>query len=221
VRLELGFGSRVFVGTLMWILRLLFRIRVEGAEHVPDRGAAIIAANHVSALDGVVLGAVVWWRSRRAPRFLTAAEFFRNPVFGRVLRALGQIPIARGQGDAGALGRATAAASRGSAIGIFPEGRVNLSADGLLQPGRTGAARIALTTRAPIVPVGIWGTQERWPRDGLRSSRPFRTVVAVSFGAPVVLEGDATSFDDTQTATRVVMDAIERQVTIARELRAR
>lgn len=218
MRLELGFGSRVFVGTLMWILRALFRIRVEGAEHIPDRGAAVIAANHVSALDGIVLGAVVWWRSHRAPRFLTAAEFFRNPIFGRVLRALGQIPIARGQGDASALGRATAAASRGSVIGIFPEGRVNPSADGPLQPGRTGAARVALATGAPVVPVGIWGTQVRWPRKGLRTSRPFRTAVALSFGAAVILEGDAASYDDTQTATGTLMDAIARQVTAARDL---
>ncbi len=221
MRLELGFGSRVFVGTLMWILRALFRIRIEGAEHIPDRGAAVIAANHVSALDGIVLGAVVWWRSRRAPRFLTAAEFFRNPVFGRVLRALGQIPIARGQGDAGALGRATAAASRGSVIGIFPEGRVNPSADAPLQPGRTGAARVALATGAPVVPVGIWGTQVRWPREGMRSSRPFRTVVALSFGAAVVLGGDAASYDDAQTATGTLMDAIARQVTAAHDLAER
>jgi 1-acyl-sn-glycerol-3-phosphate acyltransferase len=218
---ELGVGSRVFVGTLMWILRVVFRIRVEGAEHVPGRGAAVIAANHVSALDGVVLGAAVWWRSRRASRFLTAAEFFRNPVFGRVLRALGQIPIARGQGDAGALGRATAAASRGSAIGIFPEGRVNPRADGSLQPGRTGAARIALGTGAPVVPVGIWGTQSRWPRSGLRWSRPFRTVVALSFGAPVTLQGDVASYDDTQAATELVMEAIDAQVIAARTLAER
>jgi 1-acyl-sn-glycerol-3-phosphate acyltransferase len=98
---------------------------------------------------------------------------------------------------------------------------VNPSADGPLQPGRTGAARVALATGAPVVPVGIWGTQVRWPREGLRSSRPFRTIVALSFGAAVVLEGDAASYEDTQTATGTLMHAIARQVTAAHDLSKR
>ena len=205
----------------MWVERAVFRIRVEGAEHIPTTGAAVVAANHVSALDGVILGAVIWSRRRRAPRFLIAAEFFRNPLFGMLLRALGQIPIQRGQGDAGAFDRAVASASSGSVIGVFPEGRVNPEPDGPLQPGRTGAARIALAARAPVVPIGIWGSQARWPRSGLRPSRPLRCVVAFSFGPPVVLEGDAASFDSARAATETTMDAIARQVTAAKALAQR
>jgi 1-acyl-sn-glycerol-3-phosphate acyltransferase len=218
---ELGLGARILVGALMSVERAVFRIRVEGAEHLPSTGGAVVAANHASALDGVILGAVIWWRRRRAPRFLIAAEFFRNPVFRVVLRALGQIPVHRGQGDAGAFERAVASASSGSVIGVFPEGRVNPEPEGPLQPARTGAARIALAARAPVVPIGIWGTQARWPRSGLRRSRPFRSVVAFSFGPPVVLEGDAASFDTAKAATESTMAAIARQVTAAKDLAER
>jgi 1-acyl-sn-glycerol-3-phosphate acyltransferase len=215
---ELGLGARIFVDALMWVERAVFRIRVEGAEHLPTTGGAVVAANHVSALDGVILGAVIWWRRRRAPRFLIAAEFFRNPVFRMVL---GQIPVHRGQGDAGAFDRAVASASNDSVIGVFPEGRVNPEPEGALQPARTGAARIALAARAPVVPIGIWGTQARWPRSGFRRSRPFRSVVAFSFGPPVVLEGDAASFESAKSATETTMAAIARQVTAAKDLAER
>jgi 1-acyl-sn-glycerol-3-phosphate acyltransferase len=218
---ELGLGARIFVVVLMWVERAVFRIRVDGAEHLPAAGPAVVAANHVSALDGVILGAVIWWQRRRAPRFLIAAEFFRNPVFRMVLRALGQIPVHRGQGDAGAFERAVALASAGAVIGVFPEGRVNPEPEGPLQPARTGAARIALEARAPVVPMGIWGTQTRWPRSGLRRSRPLRSVVAFSFGPPVVVEGDAASSDSANAATETTMAAIARQVTAARSLAER
>lgn len=217
---DLGLGPRIFVGVLTWAVRALFRIRVEGLQHIPGDGAAIVAANHVSPLDGVLLGVVIWWRRRRATRFLTAAEFFRNPIFGAALRACGQIPIQRGQGDAGAIGRATAAATAGSLVGIFPEGRVNDRPDGPLQRGRTGAARLALAASTPVVPVGIWGTQRRWPRGGPRWTRPFRTVVAFSFGPPASLDG-GSAYEDAEAATEVVVRALEAQVAAARTLAER
>jgi len=217
----LGIGARTFVRVLSWGVRAAFRIRVEGIENVPAVGSAVAAANHVSALDGVLLGVVIWWRGRRATRFLIAAEFFRKPLFGAVLRACRHIPIHRGQGDSGALDRAVAAAAGGSVVGIFPEGRVNPARDGPLQRGRTGSARIALAAGAPVVPVGIWGTQDRWPKSGLRRSRPFRTVVAFSFGPPLTLRGEAASYDDTRAATDVLMGALEAQVVAARALAER
>jgi 1-acyl-sn-glycerol-3-phosphate acyltransferase len=211
----MGPGHRVLAEVVVALARALFRIRVEGADHVPRDRGAVIVSNHVSAFDGIILSVVVWWKRRRVPRFVTGAEFFRNPVFGATLRAFGQIPIRRGERDAGAIDGAIEAASAGSIVGVFPEGRVNPEAEGPLQQGRAGAARIALASDAPVIPTAIWGTQHRWPKSGLRWSRPFRPVVVVRFGPPVALDGDG-SYEDARAATGVVMASLEREVAAAR-----
>lgn len=199
------------------ITRLLFRIRVIGIEHVPDRGPGIVAANHVSVLDGVALALVIGRHRRRMTRFLTAAEFFAKPTYAWALRLYRQIPIRRGEGDEGALDEAVRTVRAGALAGIFPEGQVNPLPDGPLQRGRTGVARVALATDAPVVPVGIWGTQWRWPRSGLRWGRPIRPAVVLAFGEPVAADGDPDSPDDARRLTDVVMDRIGEAVDRARE----
>jgi 1-acyl-sn-glycerol-3-phosphate acyltransferase len=203
----------VVVGSLV---RVLFRIRVIGAERVPSTGPAIVASNHLSALDGVVLAVVVGGDARRMTRFLTGSEFFRKPQFGWALRLFRQIPIRRGTGDEGALDEAIKTVRSGALAGIFPEGLVNPQPDGGLQRGRTGVARIALAAKAPVVPVGIWGTHRRWPRAGLTWRRPWRTKVALAFGAPLLAEGDPADPKDTQRMTALVMEGIEKAVEEAR-----
>lgn len=216
---EFGPVASVAASAFVAILRGLFRIRVIGAENLPtDGSAAIVAANHVSSLDGVILAAVGWWKARRVTRFITAAEFFRKPLFGAILRWFGQIPIRRGKQDIGALEAAIASAEGGSVVGIFPEGRVNDVGDGPLQPGRTGVARVALGAHVPVVPVAIWGTQQRWPRSGLRWTRPFRTPILVALGSPVEVSGDPNSVEDVRLATDEIMASLERQVADARSL---
>ena len=162
------------------LLRLFFRVRVTGLEHVPAKGPTLLAFNHVSALDGPVLAIAFTARTGRPPCFLVAAEFFRKRFIGSVLRTFEQIPIHRGQGDGAALDAALDALRAGSVIAIAPEGTVNAD-PGHLQRIRSGVARLALPTGAPIVPVGISGTQTRWPRGGIRWVRPWRPIVAVSF----------------------------------------
>jgi 1-acyl-sn-glycerol-3-phosphate acyltransferase len=198
------------------LARPLFRIRVTGVEDVPMEGAGIVASNHVSVLDGIVLALVIARRRRRMTRFLTAAEFFRKPLYAWALRLYRQIPIRRGAGDEGALDEALRTVRTGALAGIFPEGEVNPSPDGALQRGRTGVARVALATDAPVVPVGIWGTQRRWPRGGIRWERPLRTTIALEFGAPVTGDGDPDSPQDTQRLTNVVMERIAEGVGRAR-----
>jgi 1-acyl-sn-glycerol-3-phosphate acyltransferase len=211
-----GWIGRIVAAGIVALVRVVFRVRVEGTERVPRDGPGIIVANHVSALDGVVLAGVFWWKYRIAVRFVIAAEFFRNPVFGAVLRLFDQVPVHRGTHDLSAIAEAVEAARSASLVGIFPEGRVNPQPDGPLQTGRTGAARIALASGAPVIPVGISGTQRRWPRPGIRWSRPLRPRVVVSIGEPVVLEGN-DSYDSARAATHDVMAAIERQVAAAKE----
>jgi 1-acyl-sn-glycerol-3-phosphate acyltransferase len=198
--------------------RILFRTRIEGTEHIPSSGPAIVAGNHVSGLDGVVLALVTGWRGRRTTKFLVAAEFFRKLWCGWALRLYRQIPLRRGQQDQGALDVAIETIRDGALAGIFPEGTVNAEPEAGLLRGRKGAARIALATEAPVVPVGIWGTQERWPKPGLHFRRPWRPVVAVSYGEPILAKGDPDSTEDLQAFTELMVDAIAEQADRARAL---
>lgn len=200
------------------VFRLTFRVRVVGADRVPAAGSAIVAGNHVSALDGIILALVVGRDCRRMTRYLTAAEFFDKRRFGWALRLYRQIPLRRGEGDSGALDEAVRTIRAGAVTGIFPEGKVNPVFEGALQRGRSGVARIALAAEAPVVPVGIWGTQRRWPHPGLHLRRPWRPVVVLAFGEPITAEGDPASITDVQRITQRVMERIAEQVGEARRL---
>lgn len=151
------------------LVRLLasvfFRMHIEGIHRVPRAGGVILAPNHLSVLDGPIISGVTGVHRRRATRNLVAAEVFRGPT-GWVLRRARQIPIRRGSGDTNALEEAVVAASNGSCIGIFPEGRVSDDPRAGIQRVRSGLTRIALPSGTPVVPVGIWGTHEVWPRAG-------------------------------------------------------
>jgi 1-acyl-sn-glycerol-3-phosphate acyltransferase len=203
------------------LARVLFRIRVSGAERVPARGPAIIAANHVSMLDGVALALVTSERSRRMTRFLVAAEFFAKPTVAWALRLYRQIPLRRGRADSGALDEAIATVGAGALAGIFPEGTVNPDPANGVQRGRSGVGRIALASGAPVIPVGVWGTQDRWPKSGLRLRPLRRTGVGIVYGEPITAQGDADSAEDVQVFTDLVMTGIAKRVAEAKLLAAR
>jgi 1-acyl-sn-glycerol-3-phosphate acyltransferase len=189
------------------------RISYSGLEHVPQGGGALLAYNHVSVLDpfGVALGA---YRRGRISRFLGVAEVFEHPIRGWGLRQLRMVPLARGKGDVRALDAAIATLRRGGLVAIAPEGTVGDG--GALQRGHTGAARIALRSGAPVIPVGLWGTQRRWPKEGFRFGPPLRPSVAVVFGSPVPPDGDPRSRADVTAMTDRIMEALGRQVGAAR-----
>jgi len=201
------------------LVRMLFRVRVSGVEHVPARGPTLLAFNHVSSLDGPVLAIELGRRVKRPTRFLVAAEFFARRFHGWVLRTFDQIPIRRGEGDAAALDAALEALHDGSVVAIAPEGSVNPD-PASLQRIRGGFARLALPTGAPIVPVGIWGTQERWPRSGIRWWPPSRPTVAIAFGPPLLPEGDATNDADIDALKERLEAHVLEQVEIARGIAA-
>src|SRR4051794_18439457 len=129
------------------ILRFFFRVRVEGLEHVPDDGPAILASNHVSFCDSIFLPLVL----RRRITFVAKAEYFEDPKTAWFFRAVGQIPIKRGGGSASmrALESARDVLHSGNLFGIYPEG--TRSPDGKLYKGHTGVARLALETGAPVL----------------------------------------------------------------------
>lgn len=199
------------------IARAVFRIRVSGIHHVPLRGPAILAFNHVSVLDGPCVAIEVAWRRRRETRFLVAAELFASPVPGWFLRRYDQIPIRRGSRDAGALDEAITTIRRGALAAIAPEGVVS-PVPGRLQRVRSGVARIALPTGAPVVPVGIWGTHRRWPKGRREWGPPLRPRLGLAFGEPIQPNGDATDHDAIDAFVGVVRERLEEQVEAARAL---
>jgi 1-acyl-sn-glycerol-3-phosphate acyltransferase len=217
---ELNAWWRVGIPIVTPIERVLFSVRIEGIEHIPARGPAILAFNHVSVLDGPVLAIEVARRLSRESRFLVAAEQFRKPLVGWILRRYDQIPIRRGQSDTGALDEAIATVRRGALAAVSPEGRVNDDGAVALQRLRRGLARIALPTGAPIVPVGVWGTQLRYPRSGFTVRRPLRPKLGLAFGPPLLPEGDADTIADVEALTDRVRLHLGRQVERARSLAA-
>jgi 1-acyl-sn-glycerol-3-phosphate acyltransferase len=183
---------RVVVAILHALYRLLgFRIEVQGAHLLPATGPVVVAANHVSHLDPVHLGISIT-RQGRVAAFLAKRELFEQPVRGRLLRAMGQIEVDRGGRAADSLQSAEAALRRGHVVAVFPEGTISTSF--VPCPPRSGAARLALTTGSPIVPVAVWGGQRVLTKGRSELKPPFlRTrgvVMTVRFGAPVIPRPD-------------------------------
>jgi 1-acyl-sn-glycerol-3-phosphate acyltransferase len=190
-------------------LRHGFDWRITGLEHIPERGAVLLAANHVSLLDPPVLASVADRQHRRV-RFMAMAELFRTPVPRWLFRNLGHIPVSRKSDNAkSSLTAALTALGWGECVGIFPEG--GISRDLEPRPGQTGAARLARWSGAPVVPVGLWGTQ-RLAAPGHKRSLRGRVSIAVSIGPPLVV-GEA---DDVHEATDRIMAAICAEVAQAR-----
>lgn len=170
------------------VLRAVVRPTVEGLHHVPRTGPVIVASNHLSFADSVVLPIVV----PRKLVFLAKSDYFTGTgVKGAAVRAwfegLGMLPVDRDSTRAAiaSLDTALAVLARGEAFGIYPEG--TRSRDGRLYRGRTGVAHLALTAGCPVVPVGLQGTAELQP---IGSSIPRPAPVTVRFGAPITIAGE-------------------------------
>jgi 1-acyl-sn-glycerol-3-phosphate acyltransferase len=214
---DLNVWWRIGIPLIVPIERALFRVRVTGIHHVPFSGPAILAFVHVSVMDGPCLAIEVAWRRRRAVRFLVAAEAFDVPVSGWFLRRYRQIPIRRGRSDTGALDEATETIRRGALAAIAPEGAVNPD-PGEMQRIRSGIARIAFPTGAPVIPVGIWGTHRRWPKSGRHWGRPWRPRLGLAFGEPIEPTGDVSRPEDVDAFLDRVRGGLERQLAEAQQL---
>jgi 1-acyl-sn-glycerol-3-phosphate acyltransferase len=140
------------------VAALLFRLRYRHAERFPRTGPVLVVANHVSVLDPLACARLVW-DCGRVPHFLAKASVFRG-MAGRILRAAGQIPVARGSVDARtSLSAAEADLAAGNVVVIYPEGSVTRDPDWWPMESRTGVARLALSTDAVVLPVAQWGPQ--------------------------------------------------------------
>jgi 1-acyl-sn-glycerol-3-phosphate acyltransferase len=137
-------------------LRRVFRIAVVGAERIPASGPVILAANHESIWDPFILGVA----TPREIHYMAKAELFGPRLLGKAMRALNAFPVERGGGDQAAMSEAGRLLSAGGVIGIFPEGT---SKPALKSGWHRGAARLALATGAPLVPVRLIGTRQLLP----------------------------------------------------------
>ena len=181
---------------------LLFRPKVKGLRHVPSRGPVIIASNHLSFSDSIFMPLVV----PRKVTFLAKSEYFTSPGPKGLLKkltfiALGQVPVDRsgGRRSEAALITGLKVLAEGDCIGIYPEG--TRSPDGRLYKGRTGIARLAIESGAPVIPVAMFNTDKIQPTGRVL---PKIKRVGMIFGEPMYFEGDSTD----QLYLREVTDAI-------------
>lgn len=183
------------------IAKLAFRLHVEGQEFIPRMGPAILAANHVSYIDPIIIGIA----TPRPVCFMAKKELFRSPLFGWLLRQFGTIPINRYRTDVQAFKRSASALKAGEIVAIFPEGT---RGDGVnLRPAKPGIGLIAAQTGAPVIPTFHQGTGKVLPR-GAWLPRPYR--ITVTFGAPCRFpENQAeTEQDQVVTFSQTIMEEI-------------
>jgi putative phosphoserine phosphatase / 1-acylglycerol-3-phosphate O-acyltransferase len=183
------------------------RFTVTGMEHIPTRGPVLLATNHRSYFDVAAIGLVAA-RLRRPVRFLAKQEVFDAPVVGRLARSLGGIAVERGTGSTEPMRQAAAALRAGEVVIVLPQGTIPRG-EAFFDPvlhGHTGTARLAAETGAPVVPIGLWGTEGVWPRSSKvpnMTTLPHPPRVTVTVGEPVPL-----GLEDAVADTTVVMAAI-------------
>lgn len=183
--------------TVAPLVRLLWRLRVTGAEHVPP-GPLVVAANHASLLDPFFVGAAI----ARPLRFVAKEELFVGPA-ARLLRALGAIPVSRGRGDRDAVASAARALRRGDAVVLFPQGTVLGRAD---RPWLRGAARLALGEGVPILPVAVVGSERALAPS---TARVRLARVRVVIGEPIAVEPGRVTVAAARDLTEGLRVAIE------------
>lgn len=182
--------------------RWYFHFRVRGSEHVPPAGPCVIAANHASYFDPIALAMA----SPRQVRFIMDRGYYERRSIHWVCRGTGAIPVENDPRDFGSLRRALLALRQGAVLGIFPEG--GRSDDGSLQPGKPGAALLALRAGVPLVPAGIVGTFAAFSR---HHRLPRRSPVSVRFGEPIRFPADwrgTAAKNHLEQATAILMGEI-------------
>jgi 1-acyl-sn-glycerol-3-phosphate acyltransferase len=211
---KMGFWYRLAILVIQPLLYLFSKRDWRGREHIPPEGGLIIAVNHISHLDPFTLAHYLY-RSRRLPRFLAKSELWSTPFVKWVMAGAGQIPVHRRTVDAAlALKDAVAAIERGECLVVYPEGTTTKDPTYWPMVPKTGVARLALTTGAPVVPLGQWGAQEMFGQDRKLHLLPRKTVHMLA-GPPVDLSeytGQPLTADVLRAATDTIMTEVRRLV---------
>ena len=172
-------------GILKPWLATWFKWSIEGEEHIPRRGPAILAFNHIAYLDPFAAAFVVD-DQRRRPRFLAKSELFADKRISWILRGAAQIEVRRGTKHAPmALDHAFEALDKGETIVVFPEGTVTTDPELNPMEAKTGTARLAIGSGVPLIPCALWGTANIWPKGYAKHWWPPRQDVLVRIDNPL------------------------------------
>ncbi|MEV1053093.1 lysophospholipid acyltransferase family protein [Streptomyces sp. NPDC049887] len=216
-RRRIGFWYRLAAVIAKPPLVVLFKRDWRGMEHIPADGGFITAVNHNSYLDPLSY-AHYQYNTGRVPRFLAKAGLFKGSFVGTILRGTGQIPVYRETTNAlDAFRAAVDAIERGECVAFYPEGTLTRDPEMWPMAGKTGAARVALLTKAPVIPVAQWGANMAMPpyaKENKLRLLPRKTLV-VQAGPPVDLDrfhGMEPTPDVLREATEVIMAAITAQL---------
>lgn len=197
---------RAFRFMLYIWMRIFHGLQFHGTSHIPKEGPVIIAANHPSYFDPVVLSLA----TTRHVRFFALADILKVPVIGWFARQWGILPVYRGGDNEPTVQKALRVLQRGGAIGIFPEGRRSLQyAMGLARPG---VGRLAIQSGAKIVPCIIYGTWKAWPH---LTALPHPAKIVVDFLPPITVEGP----DVKETHEKIALQV--RELIVAEQLKHR
>lgn len=214
-RQRLGFWYRLVICVVKPLMLVLTKRDWRGAENIPDDGGIIVAANHVSEIDPLVVGHFLVDLGR-APRFLAKSELFRKPPMKWIVEGAKQIPVYRKASDASAaVAPAVEALKQGECVLIYPEGSATRDPEMWPMKARTGVARVALLSGAPVIPIAMWGPQDVLPYKARRPMLfPRRTMKLVA-GPPVDLSsyaGKPLTAEVLYAATDTIMRRIAAQL---------
>ena len=183
-RLERPVAARAVGTWLVPLMGLLAADDYRGVERFPRHGACILAFNHVTKIDPMLVVRFIW-RQGRMPRFLAKRELFDIPVIGRALTWLQQIPVERGGGGRRSMQAAEAWLARGACVQVYPEGTLTRDPDLWPMRGQSGVVRLSLDSGAPILPIAQWGAQDVLPRYSSRPRLFPRHTFRVQVGEPI------------------------------------
>ena len=192
--------KQFFYTIVRWGLNIIFlgmyRLHVEGREHIPSEGAVIIAPNHKSYFDPPLVGVAI---KKRVVHYMAKEELFRNPFFGWILRQFGTFPVKRGSVDRTAVRQAVKELKNGNALGIFPEGtRIKRSGLGRFH---SGMASLALMTGTPVIPVAIVGSTDMPYKKG---------PLAVLIGMPIQVKKQKAGSEEVEALNEAVKKEIQK-----------
>jgi 1-acyl-sn-glycerol-3-phosphate acyltransferase len=198
------------IGLAKTMFRVLdLRIEVEGAEHIPQTGGAVLASNHVSYLDFIFCGLGAQ-PAKRLVRFMAKKSVFDHKISGPLMRGMRHIPVDR---DAGAASfrEATTALKEGEVVGVFPEATISESFT--VKELKTGAVRMARSAKVPIIPMAVWGPHRLWTKGHKKELTKRHVPVLIKIGQAVELTKGATPEALTATLRErlsELLDAVQR-----------
>ncbi len=206
-----GWAYTVAASIVKPVMLATTRQRWIGGENIPVTGGCVVVLNHVSHVDPLTAAHLLYDHGR-LPRYLAKAGLFRNRALGLLLRSAGQIPVERMTRDAATAYQAAVEAVRaGECVVVYPEGTITRDPDLWPMVGKTGAARIALATGCPVIPVGQWGPQDLLAPYAHKPDLFPRTLITMKVGPPVPLQdlvGGTVDAARIASATERIMDAI-------------